>query len=238
MFFWIICVLLAAVVGVMVAAPLWRPAAAPAASPNVAFYRSQLVELDRDITRGVIAPAEAKIARVEIARRLLAADSEVSVGQTDRASPVIAAIVVAVIAAVGVSAYNYLGAPGYGDLPLKARIAASDEIRENRPTQAAMTAAAPPPAVVDVPADYLASVVQLRQIVPTRPDNVDGWALLATLQKPRRPLARFRSRLPFHLKRHTHGSTAPSLPLDRRRLLSARTTPPPCYGSCYRDQRH
>lgn len=180
MFFWIICVLLAAVVGVMVAAPLWRPSVAPATSPDVAFYRSQLDELDRDITRGVIAPVEAKIARVEIARRLLAADSEVSVGQTDRASPVIAAIVVAVIAAVGVSAYNYLGAPGYGDLPLKARIAASDEIRENRPTQAAMTAAAPPPAVVDVPADYLASVVQLRQIVLTRPDNVDGWALLAT----------------------------------------------------------
>ncbi|MCO4848285.1 MAG: c-type cytochrome biogenesis protein CcmI [Yoonia sp.] len=180
MFFWIICILLTAVVGVMVAAPLWRSTGAPAAHPDVAFYRSQLDELDRDVARGVIAASDAKTARVEIARRLLAADSDVTAEPTDRPYPVTAAIVVAVIAAVGLPAYTYFGAPGYGDLPLKARIAASDEMREARPSQAAMAAAAPPPVPVEVPDDYRASVVQLRLIVPTRPDDLNGWALLAT----------------------------------------------------------
>lgn len=180
MFFWIICVLLTAVVGVMVAAPLWRSTGLSMTDPDVAFYRSQLDELDRDVTRGVIAPAEAKIARVEIARRLLTADSDLVVEKSDRSYPIIAVIVVAVIAVVGLPFYAYLGAPGYGDLPLKARIAASDEMREARPSQAAMAAAAPPPAPVDVPAEYRESVVQLRQIVPTRPDDLQGWVLLAT----------------------------------------------------------
>jgi cytochrome c-type biogenesis protein CcmH len=180
MFFWIICGFLTVIVGVMVAAPLWRPTDAPTASPDVAFYRSQLDELDRDVTRGVIAPSEAKIARVEIARRLLAADSETAAKPTDRRYPIIAAIVVVLIAAVGLPTYAYLGAPGYGDLPLKARLAASDAMRDARPSQAAMAAAAPPPAPVNVPDEYRASVVQLREIVPTRPDDLQGWALLAT----------------------------------------------------------
>ena len=84
MLFWIICVLLTAVVGAMVAAPLWRTTKVLASSPDVAFYKSQLEELDRDITREVISSSDATVARVEIARRLLTSDDESTVQQIAR----------------------------------------------------------------------------------------------------------------------------------------------------------
>ena len=180
MLFWIICVLLTAVVGAMVAAPLWRTTKVLASSPDVAFYKSQLDELDRDITREVIASSDAIVARVEIARRLLASNDESSVQQIDRSYPLMGLTMVAIIGAVGLASYSFLGAPGYGDLPLKARIAASDAIRDARPSQASMAVAATLSEPVNVPNDYRASVVKLREVVSARPNDLQGWVLLAT----------------------------------------------------------
>ncbi|MFZ2101413.1 MAG: c-type cytochrome biogenesis protein CcmI, partial [Oricola sp.] len=42
---------------------------------DLAIYKDQLRELDADIERGAIEPAEADYARAEIARRLLAAEA-------------------------------------------------------------------------------------------------------------------------------------------------------------------
>ncbi len=60
---------------------LLRPLRADAAgSPadegesEVAIYRDQLAEISRDLERGTIAEAEAEAARVEVSRRLIAAD--------------------------------------------------------------------------------------------------------------------------------------------------------------------
>ena len=55
----------------------------------------------------------------------------------------------------------------------------SDQARANRPSQQEAEAATPPLPLPDVPEDYLASVDQLRAIVPTRPDDLQGWELLA-----------------------------------------------------------
>ncbi|MEJ6478421.1 MAG: c-type cytochrome biogenesis protein CcmI [Octadecabacter sp.] len=175
-----ICAALALIVGGMISAPLWRGSRHDSLSPDVMFYRSQLDELERDIGRGVIDADEAKQARVEVARRLLAADRENTAQKPDRAQPVLAIGTVAVTAIIGFATYAYLGAPGYYDLPLKARIAASDVMRASRPSQAALAAAAITPAAPEVPDEYLTSVNQLREIVPTRPDDLAGWALLAT----------------------------------------------------------
>lgn len=179
MIFWIICIVLTLVVAGMVVAPLVRGDSDAAEAPDVAFYRAQLEELDRDLERGVIDSVEAERARVEVARRLLGADARAADVTTNPPSPILAVVVVGLIAALGLGSYVFLGAPGYGDLPLKARIAASDEMRANRPTQSALEAAATPAPLVDFPDEYLASVAQLRIIVPTRPDDMRGWELLA-----------------------------------------------------------
>src|SRR5690348_2894133 len=53
--------------------PLGRRRPAPASGHDLAVYRDQLEEIDRDLTEGAIGSAEAEAARVEVSRRLLAA---------------------------------------------------------------------------------------------------------------------------------------------------------------------
>lgn len=55
--------------------PLLRrqPAAAPRGNFDVAVYRDQLAEIDKDLERRLLSPAQAETARTEIQRRMLAA---------------------------------------------------------------------------------------------------------------------------------------------------------------------
>ena len=75
---WVIAAALTAVAVVAVIWPLMRaPAQADAADASdqsdVSVYRDQLAEVDRDAARGLISADQAEAARVEIARRMIAA---------------------------------------------------------------------------------------------------------------------------------------------------------------------
>src|SRR5262249_19555153 len=84
MLLWIFAGLLSALVVSLLAWPLLRPARREATAgipaeanldpaSDLAVYRDQLGELDRDVARGVLPEAEAAAARLEIQRRLLVA---------------------------------------------------------------------------------------------------------------------------------------------------------------------
>ncbi|WP_386681269.1 c-type cytochrome biogenesis protein CcmI [Loktanella sp. R86503] len=178
--FWIICIVMALGLASLLAAPLLRPAAARADHPQVAIYKGQLAEVDRDVARGVLNADEAERARAEIARRLLAVNRTHQVtGTAPRGASVAVAGTVGVML-LGLGGYTYvqLGAPGDPDQPIAARLAQAEVMRETRPDQAALEAAAPARPPVDAPADYLAQIEQLRTMVPTRPDDLQGWTLL------------------------------------------------------------
>jgi cytochrome c-type biogenesis protein CcmH len=83
-------------------------------------YRDQLSELDRDIARGLITQTEADAARLEIQRRLLAADKRPAAPPRLSRSPALAAAVFVTVAAGSVSSYLWLGAPGLPDAPSSA----------------------------------------------------------------------------------------------------------------------
>ena len=74
MMLWIILTALCSAAAVLVAIPLIRRYEQPAGplKADVAFYRDQLREIDRDRAAGTIAAGEADLAAVEIQRRLLA----------------------------------------------------------------------------------------------------------------------------------------------------------------------
>ena len=116
-----------------------------------AVYRDQLQELDRDIARGLITPAEADTARLEIQRRLLAADKLPSAAPRLSRSPVLAVVVFAVIAAGSVVSYLRLGAPGLPDLPFSARTA--ELAQPNGPNQLRQATAALAEKLKQNPAD-------------------------------------------------------------------------------------
>jgi len=120
---------LALMMGVAVLAVLWplsRARITEAAGSDVAVYREQLVEIERDRATGMIPDAEAEAARVEVSRRLLGAAEalkprsvEASSGLWRRRATAIAALVL-IPAGAGLI-YLALGSPDLPGQPLSAR---------------------------------------------------------------------------------------------------------------------
>lgn len=188
--FWVaVAVMLAAVAGVILRAMLrGRGEGVPAAAYDLQVYRDQLREIDRDLARGLIAPADAERTRTEISRRMLDADRALQAatkGGTGAGGPgvwVLALALLLALAAGSVLVYRDLGAPGYPDLPLAERIAAAETARATRPRQAEAEADMRPdlpaaPAAADP--RYLDLVAQLRAKVAEHPTDLQGQELLA-----------------------------------------------------------
>lgn len=179
--FWLTCIVLALVVAGFVVTPLLRSDTHSAASPDVALYKAQLAEVENDLNRGLIAPEEADRTRTEISRRLLAASKarKTANAMPEATSKILATTCTIAVCIASVGGYFLIGALGEPDQPLQQRLAQAQEMRENRPSQAEFEAVAVVDMPLDVPDDYLASVTQLREIVPTRPNDLKGWQLLA-----------------------------------------------------------
>ena len=102
---WLLIALLSAAVLGLFAWTLRRSGAVQGPESDLAVYRDQLAELDRDVARGLMPETEAASARLEIQRRLLAAaerdgKTAASARSMPRATMLILALGVAV--AVGV----------------------------------------------------------------------------------------------------------------------------------------
>ncbi|MEW5421375.1 c-type cytochrome biogenesis protein CcmI [Amorphus sp. 3PC139-8] len=160
MVFWVLSVLLTAVAVFAVLWPMSRRNGHDGAEsdPDVAVYRDQLVELDRDVDRGVIGAGEAEAARTEVARRLLRASRAAREATTPsrirrRAVVIVALVAVPLVAAI---IYARLGDPSYPDQPRAARLSASSDDAQGLP------------ALVAKVEDHLAQ----------DPDDARGWAVL------------------------------------------------------------
>ncbi|MEO3414973.1 c-type cytochrome biogenesis protein CcmI [Roseovarius sp. CAU 1744] len=184
--FWIIITSIAVGVGALLALAILRGRGGdvPQAAYDLRVYRDQLKEVDRDLMRGVIAESEAERVRTEISRRLLAADAELRSAaapaeKDNRGSIAVALGLLALLTGGSLALYGWLGVPGYGDLPLESRIAASDQARAERLNQADAEARAPArPAAPEATPDYLALMEKLRDTVRDRPDDLRGLRLL------------------------------------------------------------
>lgn len=90
-----------------------------------AVYRDQLKELERDLARGLIDAGEAATARLEIERRLLAAEAADEAGERSMprpaASPVLAIALAIAVPAAAALLYLYQGSPTLPDEPFAAR---------------------------------------------------------------------------------------------------------------------
>ncbi len=187
MTFWIIIALIALAVSALFvrAAIHGRAGEVPPAAYDLQVYRDQLKEVDRDLARGVISDAEAERVRTEVSRRILAADAQLKEGGEDGGQPNSSGLLVcgiALVAVVGGSMllYNDIGTPGFEDLPIKARIAASDELRANRLTQTEAEARMPAPHPVEAASEeFLALMEQLREKVADHPTDIRGLSLLS-----------------------------------------------------------
>jgi cytochrome c-type biogenesis protein CcmH len=124
MLFWVLSAILTVACVAAALYPLLRNRGAEESAGNhdLAIYKDQLAELERDREAGLIAAGDADSARLEISRRILA-----SAGQTQgvtanaRLRGVAALAVAAMVPVMSWGAYAYLGSPEVPDQPMSAR---------------------------------------------------------------------------------------------------------------------
>ncbi len=164
----------AAVTAVVVCGMLWAlnrrgsGGAADRLNYDIAVYKDQLSELERDLARGLISDAEAEAARGEIERRILtiadSAENSMSSATAPRGRRAIAAVIVTMaVPALSFALYAHLGSPEYPNTPYAARDIAAEQARQQRLKEAG---------------EMAGLVEKLAQRMEETPNNLQGWVLL------------------------------------------------------------
>ncbi len=133
---------------------LRRRAAASRDAYNLAVYRDQLVEIERDVGRGVLEPDDAEAAKAEIGRRILALTPAETSGSGSRAPLAFAIAAIVLVPFAAWTLYWDLGSPGLPDEPHVA-VAANPRL------------------------DIATALKQLEAHLADHPDDLKGWLLLA-----------------------------------------------------------
>lgn len=162
---WAFAALMTLTVILWLTQPLWRRTAAAGearAAYDLAVYRDQLAELDRDLARGLIGAGEAEAAKAEIARRMLAADkADEAAAPRGTALPWPAIAVVVAVPLAALVFYAQIGQPGMPAQPAGER----------------------PGSVANLPPDQQAQMIRgmvegLAARLAENPDDLAGWRRL------------------------------------------------------------
>jgi cytochrome c-type biogenesis protein CcmH len=164
----ILAVMTVLVVALVLLPLLRRPGVVTARREHdLSVYRAQLGELARDEQSGLLAPAEARAARLEIERRMLAADAQgrTAAGAAGSGRPrwLLAAVLVLALPAFALTLYGRLGRPELPAVPFAAR--------PDPATTAAAGAASDLPSVETM-------IARLEQQVAAAPDDLTSWLRL------------------------------------------------------------
>ncbi|MDA0704297.1 MAG: c-type cytochrome biogenesis protein CcmI [Proteobacteria bacterium] len=169
MILWIVLAAITAICLIALLHPLLRASRAPGAGRarhDLEVYRDQLAELEREREHGMIAPADAAAARVEIERRMLAADAEDSLeakGPTMAVTPSarrIAIALVVLVPAAALALYLWEGSPEIPGAPYAERSAERERI------------------MAEAPEGMDERMAELAELVEGQPENLDAWRLL------------------------------------------------------------
>jgi len=177
MLFWIICAVLTALGVAVLSWPLLRSGASrtDGDSIEVAIYRDQLQEIERDLERNLINAEEAESAKLEVSRRLLAADemqgakygSDNNGKTADKFYERIAFALASVVIILTMGGYLVLGQPGLPGQPHAERLRAD---------------------LTKVPVSELVARVEAR--LQKNPNDARGWDVIAPVYLRREEYAK------------------------------------------------
>lgn len=173
MLFWVAIAIMLGLAVLLALWPLSRGGKIDDAADNqpfqhdIAVFKDQLDEIDRDLKRGVVNEADAESARAEVSRRLLEANAQAEQSFADgraksstlfarRATAIFTIITIPAIAA---ASYVFLGNPNMPDEPLLARLEAQQPSPDN--TQ------------------VMNLVEQVETHLSGNPDDAEGWEVVA-----------------------------------------------------------
>ena len=133
------------------------------AAYNLAVYRDQLAEIERDLRRGLLNPEQAEAARTEIGRRILALSPAPASSAPTSPAPFAAAIIaVLVLPFAAWLLYARLGSPALPDQPFAERAAATKAVASGVQRL-----------------DLGKAVAKIGAHLKEHPEDLTGWLLLA-----------------------------------------------------------
>jgi cytochrome c-type biogenesis protein CcmH len=142
---------------------LRRHADASRETYNLAVYRDQLAEVERDLGRGLLNPEQAEMARAEIGRRILALPPAQSSASSASSAPfAVATIAVLLLPFAAWLVYAQLGSPALPDQPFAERAAAAKAVASG---------------VQHL--DLGKAIAKIRAHLQDHPEDLTGWLLLA-----------------------------------------------------------
>lgn len=159
---WLILALMTAAAIFAVLWPLSRHGGKARSGSDLAVYRDQLAEIERDLAAGLIGAQEAEAARIEVSRRLLAAADQVEPIPAAPQNAVLwrrraVALAALVLLPVGTAVlYLSIGSPHLPGLPHAARVKQSPDTRSIE-----------------------SMVAQVEAHLERNPDDGRGWEVLA-----------------------------------------------------------
>lgn len=161
---WAVFAVMAVVAMVMVLLPLLRARTATVARADydLAVYKDQLAEIDRDVERGVLTVDQAGAARVEVQRRMLAAaggDAEPKTGVRPWRVTGVAVVIAVAMPLAAFGFYGLLGTPRLPDQPHAGRQDPAQDMQQ----QAAFIET---------------MVAQLAARLEQNPEDGKGWAMM------------------------------------------------------------
>jgi cytochrome c-type biogenesis protein CcmH len=175
--FWIAAALLTALVVALLARPLMRKAAPVdlGGGTDLAVYRDQLAELERERARGLLEADQAASMETEISRRMLNAARDTQPVQTTTApSRALTGLIAVLFPIAGLVIYLAVGQPDLPGMPLAER-----NVQQGQD-----------------PAKVLAAVEEIKGRLKQTKDDLDRWVMVAEayekLGRPKEAVATFR----------------------------------------------
>lgn len=182
--FWILSIALCLGIASLILTAMRRASRAlnaqtPDSDVELSVYKEQLREVEAETAAGRLEASESARLRTEIGRRVLALDARAQSTHVVQGPGFwVTFLGLVMVFALGAGLYIQMGAYGYSDRPLAARLDAAQTALTDRLSQQvaeAQTRADMP----TIDAELQALLDELRQAMKDNPDRVEGWSLLA-----------------------------------------------------------
>jgi len=186
MTFWLIAAGAALILAFFLFRAVISPVPTDESETQLAIYKDQLSEIERDEARGTLTADEAKRLRTEVSRRILAADDAQKIAPKSMSATEVAVVVaIVVITLLGGGLWTYLkfGQPGYEDHERSKLLTRAKEKYEERLSQIDYWESLPPEILNNGNGRIEYLIMELRSKVPLTSDDIVGLEFLSTYEK-------------------------------------------------------
>jgi cytochrome c-type biogenesis protein CcmH len=186
MIFWAITFVICGITTVIFYLSIIQKAPEITSNSDLEVYKDQLINIDSELTRGIITADEGERIKAEVGRRILdlGKRKQFPFKKETKLLGIILSVCFLVILGLGGSViYQKFGAPGYANISQNQRIKNADKLIKGRATQEQLLALRiDEPSLITPEGNYGELVQKLRQKVAERPTDLEGLKLLTGIE--------------------------------------------------------